>query len=72
VSGPGRLRFISLNVLLVIFISAVDFIYYSFYQDRINVLIFGFFEDDTIALIKTIWRNYPVVWMFLDYDLFFG
>ena len=57
-------------LLLVIFISAVDFIYYSFYQDRINVLIFGFFEDDTIALIKTIWRNYPVVWMFLGLILF--
>lgn len=57
-------------LLLVIFISAVDFIYYSFYQDRINVLIFGFFEDDTIALIKTIWRNYPVVWMFLGLFLF--
>ncbi|WP_413557756.1 LTA synthase family protein [Bdellovibrio sp. HCB209] len=52
-------------LLIVVFVSAVDYVYYSFYQDRINVLIFGFFEDDTIALIKTIWRNYPMVWIFL-------
>lgn len=57
-------------LLVVTFISAVDFGFYSFYQDRINVLIFGFFTDDTVALIKTIWRNYPVIWIFLGLGLF--
>ncbi|MBO9667811.1 MAG: LTA synthase family protein, partial [Bdellovibrio sp.] len=57
-------------LLVVFFISAVDFVYYSFYQDRINVLIFGFFEDDTTALIKTIWKNYPMIWIFLGLILF--
>ncbi len=57
-------------LFLVTFISAVDFGFYSFYQDRINVLIFGFFEDDTTALIKTIWRNYPVIWIFLGLGVF--
>lgn len=57
-------------LLLVTFISAVDFGFYSFYQDRINVLIFGFFTDDTTALIKTMWRNYPIVWIFLGLGIF--
>jgi len=57
-------------LFLVTFISAVDFGFYSFYQDRINVLIFGFFTDDTTALVKTIWRNYPMVWIFLGLAVF--
>lgn len=43
------------------FLLIVDIGYFSFYNDRINVLVFGFFEDDTWALIKTFWKNYPVV-----------
>ena len=43
----------------------VDIGYFSFYNDRINVLIFGIFEDDTMALIKTFWKNYPVLWILL-------
>lgn len=62
--------FYTVFLFLVTYISAVDFGFYSFYQDRINVLIFGFFEDDTTALIKTIWRNYPVIWIFLGLILF--
>ncbi|NUN06492.1 MAG: LTA synthase family protein, partial [Bdellovibrio sp.] len=60
----------TLMLFIVNYISAVDFGYYSFYQDRINVLIFGFFTDDTIALIKTIWRNYPMAWISLALFLF--
>ena len=62
--------FYTLFLFLVTYISAVDFGFYSFYQDRINVLIFGFFEDDTTALIKTIWRNYPIIWIVLGLGLF--
>lgn len=43
------------------FFLIIDIGYFSFYNDRINVLVFGFFEDDTWALIKTFWKNYPVV-----------
>lgn len=57
-------------LFLVTYISAVDFVYYSFYQDRINVLIFGFFADDTMALVKTIWHNYPMGWIFLALIIF--
>lgn len=46
---------------LVSFILAVDLGYYSYFQDHINILVFGFIEDDTTALIKTMWKNYAVV-----------
>lgn len=57
----GRL-YLTVMLTLLIAIYLMDFNYYSYFQDRINVLIFGFFEDDTKALISTIWKNYPVVW----------
>lgn len=47
--------------VIVTFVSMIDVGYYSFYQDRLNVILFGFFEDDTWALVKTIWKNYPVI-----------
>lgn len=45
------------------FLLIIDIGYFSFYNDRINVLVFGFFEDDTWALVKTFWKNYPVLWI---------
>lgn len=46
---------------IVSFILAVDLGYYSYFQDHINILVFGFIEDDTTALVKTMWKNYPVI-----------
>ena len=43
------------------FLLIVDIGYFSFYNDRINILVFGFLEDDTWALVKTFWKNYPFV-----------
>ncbi|MEY4617023.1 MAG: hypothetical protein RJB66_1983 [Pseudomonadota bacterium] len=49
--------------LLVILslILIADFAFYGFFQDHLNVLIFGFIQDDTQALIRTFWKNYPVI-----------
>ncbi len=46
------------------FLLIIDIGFFSFYNDRINVLMFGIFEDDTWALIKTFWKNYPVLSIF--------
>jgi phosphoglycerol transferase MdoB-like AlkP superfamily enzyme len=43
-------------------ILVVDFGFYSYFKSHINVLIYGFFEDDTLALVTTIVKNprFPV------------
>lgn len=46
--------------LLLALIALVDFCFYGFYQDRLNVLVFGFFEDHTTAVLGMIWDLYPV------------
>lgn len=48
----------------------VDIGFYSFFNDHINIMFFGFFEDDTKALLSTIWENYNVVIVALGYALF--
>ncbi len=51
--------------LILFLISVCDLGYYSYFQDHLNILVFAFFEDDTIALIKLAWKNYPIVWFFI-------
>lgn len=46
---------------LVFIILCVDFGFYSYFKNHINILIFGVFEDDTKALFSTIAQNYNVV-----------
>ncbi len=39
----------------------VDQQYYAFFQSHINVLIFGFAEDDTSAVLASMWSDHPVI-----------
>jgi hypothetical protein len=50
---------------LLLICLAVDTGYYSYFQDHINVLIFGLLDDDTLALLRTFWKNYAVVQILL-------
>lgn len=43
--------------LLVFFILTVDFGFYSYFKNHINIIIFGVLEDDTLALLSTIAKN---------------
>ncbi|MBQ3943150.1 MAG: sulfatase-like hydrolase/transferase [Elusimicrobia bacterium] len=51
----------------------VDLAFYAYFKDHYNLMIFGFFEDDTFALIKTIlcdYRFYGLVIAFVILTLF--
>jgi phosphoglycerol transferase MdoB-like AlkP superfamily enzyme len=48
-------------LIFTVFLSFVNFKYYSYFQDHINIMIFGFLEDDTAALVRTFLKNYPVL-----------
>lgn len=59
---------IHFNKYLLVVLSIVVFTlqlfnlnFYSYFQEHFNVLIYAFIEDDTVALIKTIWKNDPVI-----------
>jgi len=48
------------STLLIALVALVDFSFYGFYQDRLNVMVFGFFEDHTTAVLTMIWDLYPI------------
>lgn len=57
-----KLYFFVFAIIIPVILIA-DLSFFSFFQDHINILFFGIIEDDTIALIKTIWSNYPVLYI---------
>lgn len=74
-----RIRFlIILNLFvgyaLLGWIYVFDYSFYSYFQDHINVLFFGFFEDDTWALLISIYKNYNLfLWLGLILSIhYFG
>lgn len=48
------------TMALVNLLALINHFFFSFYQGPINSLIFGLFEDDTQAVLETIWSDYPV------------
>lgn len=57
-------------ILMTVFISIADMGFYSFFQDHLNILFFGLFEDDTTALLKSIWKNYPLEYALAGFAAF--
>lgn len=47
-------------LIIIAAVLLIDIGFYSYFQDHINILVFGIIEDDTKALALTIWKNYPI------------
>ncbi|MFP5386452.1 MAG: LTA synthase family protein [Bacteriovoracia bacterium] len=71
---PGKLPIKLSRFLIITFLTfgyfvlgwlyVCDYGFYSYFQDHLNILFFGFFEDDTLAVIITIYKNYNVfLWL---------
>ena len=80
---PGKkvikaVRFITIFLLclgyfFIAWLYVCDYGFYSFYQEHINIIFFGLFEDDTQALLLTIWKNYSVpLWGTILFFLHYG
>jgi phosphoglycerol transferase MdoB-like AlkP superfamily enzyme len=59
---PGRLHARLAGTVAVLFVAAslVNLHYFGFYKTPIDAVVFGFFEDDTVAILRTIWSDFPV------------
>ncbi len=53
------------TALLAAFVLAglCEYFYYGFYKTRFDPVVFGLMEDDTRAVLATIWDGYPVLRM---------
>lgn len=53
-------------VLVITFLlNITDYFYFSFFQTHFTAKVFGILDDDTSALLFSIWHDFPVVWVFL-------
>ena len=44
-----------------IMLSLINLHYFGFYKTPIDSMVFGLMEDDTVAVLQTIWRDFPVI-----------
>jgi len=60
---PTRLHGWVVGIIAVTFIllSLINLHYIIFYKVPIDPVIFGFLEDDTKAILQTIWSDFPVI-----------
>jgi len=65
VSGKVQGRIAAGVAFLYVMLSLVNLHYFGFYKTPIDSLVFGLVEDDTVAVLQTIWRDFPVIWTLL-------
>ena len=65
VSGVVQARIAAVVAFAYVMLSLVNLHYFGFYKTPIDSLVFGLVEDDTAAVLETIWRDFPVIWTLL-------
>ncbi len=60
------------GLFAAVLLSLVNFGFFGFYATPINAVIFGFLQDDTKAIVKTIWSDWPVFRYFFALVLLTG
>ena len=65
VSGKVQGRIATGVAFFYVMLSLVNLHYFGFYKTPIDSLVFGLMEDDTAAVLQTIWHDFPVVWTIL-------
>lgn len=48
---------LSVHVLILI----IDQQFYTYFQTHLNILVFAFIEDDTTAVLSSMWTDHPVI-----------
>ena len=61
VSGRVNVRIAAAVVFLYVMLSLINLHYFGFYKTPIDSLVFGLMEDDTSAVLHTIWHDFPVI-----------
>jgi phosphoglycerol transferase MdoB-like AlkP superfamily enzyme len=63
--------YLQLCLFLILFLITVDFYYYRFFHNHFDSMFFGIFEDDTMAVLASVWKDYPVIWVTIFFVLSF-
>ncbi|MGQ0710546.1 MAG: LTA synthase family protein [Rhodoferax sp.] len=61
VSARVYLRLAAVLMAVLVLLSMVNLHYFGFYKTPIDAVVFGLVEDDTWAVLVTVWRDFPVL-----------
>ena len=61
VSGKVQGRIAGGLAFVYVILSLINLHYFGFYKTPIDSLAFGLLEDDTAAVLQTIWHDFPVI-----------
>lgn len=61
--------YIFLVLLVLLSLQIIDYFYYQFFQTHIDILFFGIFKDDTVAVLNSVWTDYPIFKIAICYTL---
>ena len=58
-----RVTYLTIKVWASLFalMAVINFYYYGFYKLPIDSVIFGLADDDTVAVLHTIWQDFPIL-----------
>lgn len=57
--------YLFVSLVLSSFLALCNLTFYHYFQDHFNLLVFGLWEDDTVALVKSLWENEPILSQFI-------
>jgi phosphoglycerol transferase MdoB-like AlkP superfamily enzyme len=46
-------------------LQVIDYFFFKFFQSHFNLLVFGIIDDDTKAVLESVWTDYPIIWISL-------
>lgn len=61
VSGRVTARIGAAIAFCYIMMSLINLHYFGFYKTPIDSMVFGLMEDDTVAVMQTVWHDFPVI-----------
>jgi phosphoglycerol transferase MdoB-like AlkP superfamily enzyme len=61
VGARAQARIVAGAVWVFVMLSLINLHYFGFYKTPIDALVFGLAEDDTAAIFRTIWSDFPVL-----------
>ena len=64
------LFFATFSSFLIIISALINFYYFATYHTKIDIFIFGLKDDDTEAILRIIWADYPALTILLASGLF--
>lgn len=65
-----KIYFITISFLVLILVT-IDYYYYRFFHSHLDAMAFGIVEDDTKAVLVSVWTDYPVIRLLIGFTLSF-